>query len=508
MVSQGLADRSSARDRAGLPRVIPNWIGGEERLARGGEVMTKFRPTDGTVLAEIARSNREDVADAVSAADAAFEAWARMPAVTRGEVLHRLASALEDSVEEITAIVAAETGKSPAEARGETRGAISLGRFFAGEGQRLYGRTTGSARPGRQVMTIREPIGVAGLIVAANTPIANVAWKVFPALIAGNTAVVKAAEDTPGTAWILGRIASRAGLAPGVLNVVQGAGPEAGAPLASHPRVGVISFTGSTRVGKEIQVAAGRRMARVSLELGGKNALVILDDADLDRAVDWVLLSAFSNAGQRCAAASRIVVERGALDEVRARLVARTRALRVGPTDADDLGPVINARALARMERALAAARDAGAEVLVGGTRLEGPDHRDGYYLAPTILANVDPRGELARTELFGPITALFEARDLDHAIELVNDSPYGLTAAVHTRSYERAMAVTRRVRTGVVTVNGGTHGSEPHLPFGGVKQSGNGTREPGTEALDVYTSLKNVVLDVDPALLEPRLGS
>lgn len=508
MVSQGLAHRAASGSTRSVPDRIPNRIGGEERPAVRGGVLAKHRPTDGTVLTELARSGADDVAAAVEAARVAFGPWSRTPAVTRGEVLHRVASTLEDAIEELTAIVAAETGKSPAEARGETRGAIALGRFFAGEGQRLYGRTTGSGRPGRQVLTVREPIGVAGLIVAANTPIANVAWKVFPALVCGNTAVLKAAEDTPATAWAFARIALEAGLPPGVLNVIQGAGAEAGVPLVAHPDVGVISFTGSTRVGTEIQALAGRRLARVSLELGGKNALVILDDADLDRAVDWALLSAFSNAGQRCAAASRIVVERGVADEVRERLVARTRALRVGPTDADDLGPVINARALHRMEAALAAAGDAGAEVLVGGSRLEDDAHRNGYYLAPTILANVDPRGELARTELFGPITALLAARDLDHAIALTNDSPYGLTAAVHTRSYERAMAFARRVESGVVTVNGGTHGSEPHLPFGGVKQSGNGTREPGTEALDVYTSTKNVVLDVDPALLEPPRGS
>ncbi len=256
----------------------------------------------------MARSGQDDVDAAVAAAVAAQGAWAATPAVQRGLVLHRICNALEARQQELAEIVARETGKSPKEAFGEAGGAIALGRFFAGEGQRLYGRTTTSGAPDKYAMTVRQPCGVAGLIIAANTPIANIAWKVFPALICGNAAVLKAAEDTPGTSWLFAKIAHEAGLPAGVLNVIQGFGLEGGAPLVEHPSVDVVSFTGSTKVGNGSARCAARRLKKVSLELGGKNPLIVCDDADLDEAVKWVCLSAFSNAGQRCAAGSRIIV--------------------------------------------------------------------------------------------------------------------------------------------------------------------------------------------------------
>ncbi len=483
-----------------LPSFLPNQIAGEARSARSGLTFSKFRPTDGRLLCEVARSESADIADAVAAAQTAQPAWAATPAVRRGEILHAMANALLTRQEEMARVVSAETGKSPKDAATETAGAASLGRFYAGEGQRLYGRTTTSGMVNRQAMTIRQPVGVAGLIAAANTPIANVAWKVFPALICGNAAVLKMAEDTPATAWLFGEIAREAGLPAGVLNVVQGDGPEAGEPLVSHPEVGVISFTGSTTVGRRIQTLAGPRLARISLELGGKNPLVICDDADLDNAVKWVLLSAFSNAGQRCAAASRILIFESVYEEVRARLLDAAARLKVGPEDGDDFGPVINGRQLEKMLAALAGARDHGARVLCGGERLRGPGHAEGFYLGATFLENVSPADPLAREELFGPIAALFPVRDFAAALAMANDSPYGLTACIHTRNFHRAMRFCEQVQAGVALVNGGTYGSEPHMPFGGVKQSGNGSREPGTEALDVYSELKDIYLHLDPS--------
>jgi len=414
-------------------------------------------------------------------------------------ILHDMAQGMKKRQEEIARIVASETGKSYKDAFGETGGAIALGFFFAGEGQRLYGRTTTSAVPDKYAMTVRQPVGVAGLIIAANTPIANAAWKVFPALVCGNAAVLKAAEDTPATAWIVGRIAREAGLPAGVLNIIQGFGEEAGAPLVEHPDVGVISFTGSTEVGRYIQRAAGARLAKVSLELGGKNPLVVCDDADLENAAKWVLLSAFSNAGQRCASASRIIIFDSVYDRFRDSLVERTKKLRIGTSDQDDLGPVINENQLNRMLEVVDGSRRRGAVILIGGHRLTDLDHRKGFYAAPTLIENVDPHDEISTAELFGPIACLYRAKDFSEALALANDSPYGLTACIHTNSMHRAVQFTAKVQAGVAVVNAGTYGSEPHMPFGGLKQSGNGWREPGTEALDIYSELKDIYINISP---------
>ena len=493
---------SKAGNVASYPKRVPNWIGGAERESGSGEWVEKRNPATGEVLCEITRSREADVEAAIDAAEGAFAGWRDTTPVARGEALHALAMGMRAAREEIASIVALETGKSPKSALGETDGAIQLALFYAGEGQRLYGRTTTSGTPNKTAMTIRQPLGVAGLIAAANTPIANVAWKVFPALICGNTAVMKAAEDTPLTAWIVGRIAREVGLPAGVLNLVQGLGREAGAPLVASDRVAVVSFTGSTAVGREIAEVVGRRMGRVSLELGGKNPLVVCDDADLENAAKWVLLSAFSNAGQRCASGSRILVFESVYEQFREMLIERTRALRVGPGDDADLGPVINERQLNNMVASVERAREGGATVLIGGGRMTGDEHAAGYYMAPTLVEGVDPADEMSRKELFGPIATLYPVADFASALALANDSEYGLTACIHTRSVHRMMEFIQKAESGVVVVNAGTFGSEPHMPFGGVKQSGNGSREPGTEALDVYSNLKDVYINFDPAQL------
>jgi aldehyde dehydrogenase (NAD+) len=494
-----LVERERATMRP-FPGAIGNWIGGEERPAADGETFGKFSPHDGTLLSQAARSKRADVAAAIDAAQRAQPAWAAMPAVRRGDCLHAIAMGLKARAEDMALTVALETGKSVKDARGETMGAVQQSLFMAGEGMRLYGRTTTSSTPNRQAMTVRAPLGVAGLIAAGNTPIANVAWKVFPALICGNAAVLKAAEDTPATAWLFGEIAGEAGLPGGILNIVQGLGEEAGRPLVADPRVAVVSFTGSTAVGREIARVAGERLAKVSLELGGKNPLVVCDDADLDGAVRWSILSAFSNAGQRCAAASRIIVFDSVYESFKAKLLARSAQLKLGPADDDDFGPVINERQLQRMLSALDAARANGAQILTGGFRLTDTAHANGWYMAPTIVENVGPGDALSTTELFGPIACLYRTPDFQSALALANASPYGLTAAIHTRSLDRAFEFASRVEAGTVSINGGTYGSEPHMPFGGVKQSGNGSREPGTEAIDFYSNLKNLYLMVGTA--------
>ena len=482
-----------------VPEQILNWIGGNETAARAGKLFDKLNPATGQLLTRVARSQPEDVANAVKAAKAAQPAWGEMPPVKRGEILHEISNSVKQHREDVAHMVAAETGKSYKDALGETDAAIALGLFMAGEGQRLYGRTTTSGVPNKYAMTVRQPMGVAGLIIAANTPIANVAWKVFPALICGNAAVLKASEDAPATAWLFGKIAHQSGLPSGVLNIINGFGEEAGAPLVSHHDVSVVSFTGSTGVGRRIAAETGARLAKISLELGGKNPLVVCDDADLANAVKWTLLSAFSNAGQRCASGSRIIIFDTVYERFRDMLVAATEKMKVGTSDGDDLGPVINERQLTNMLSAIHRARERGAVVLTGGHRLTDDEHRGGFYLAPTLIEGVNPQHEISTTELFGPIGCLYRVSDFNEALSIANASPYGLTACIHTRNLHRAVQFVQKVESGVAVVNAGTFGSEPHMPFGGVKQSGNGSREPGTEAIDIYSSLKDVYISIDP---------
>jgi aldehyde dehydrogenase (NAD+) len=477
-------------------RTVGNVIGGEERGASGGGTFEKLAPATGEPISLVARCSADDVAAAVAAAEAAQPDWAARPVEERGRILRRVAQLLERDRERVAAVVSAETGKSPKDAKGETDGAIELGYFIAGEGRRFYGRTMPSATPNRTAMTIRQPLGVAGLIIAANTPIANVAWKVFPALLCGNAAVLKASEDAPETANVFARLAAEAGVPDGVLNVVHGFGEEAGQPLVEDPRVAVVSFTGSTVVGRLIARVAGQRLAKVCLELGGKNPLVVCDDANLVRSAEAAALSAFSNAGQRCAAGSRLIVFDAVYDRFRELLVERARAQKVGPDDEHDFGPVINERQLEHMLAAVDRAKAAGATVVTGGERLDRP----GFYLAPTIVEGAAADAEISCTELFGPITTLHRVEGFEEALAVANASPYGLTAAIWTASIHRGQEFVRRIVAGGVQVNGPTYGFEPHVPFGGQRDSGTGWREPGTEALDVYSDWKTVYVTHDPA--------
>lgn len=485
-----------------VPDPVPNWIDGQEIPAASGDSVDKMSPHNGKVIRRLTRSSGEDVVKAIAAAKNAQADWSEMPPVQRGNLLHKICNRMEEMQNDIAAVVAEETGKAYNDALGETGGAIALGRFYAGEGQRLYGRTTTSGQADKYAMTVRQPCGVAGLIVAANTPIANVAWKTFPALICGNTAILKTPEDTPGVGWIFAKAFYDAGLPAGVLNVIQGLGDEAGAPIAESADVDVVSFTGSTKVGKWIAEAAAKRLAKVSLELGGKNPLIVCDDADLENAVKWTCLSAYSNAGQRCAAGSRIIVFAEVYDQFRDELLKKTKSLKIGPENEDDLGPVINERQLNNMLESVQKAANEGAKILAGGARLTDPDHENGYYMAPTVIDQIPVNSEISQIELFGPIAQLYKVRDFDEALELANASPYGLTASIHTQSYNRAWHFAQKVKTGVAVVNAGTYGSEPHMPFGGLKASGNGTREPGTEALDIYTELKDIYLTIDRSKL------
>jgi alpha-ketoglutaric semialdehyde dehydrogenase len=482
-----------------IPAVVPNQIGGKDARAATGATFTKRNPADGSEICQVTRSSKADIDRAVALAKAAQPAWAALTVVKRGEILRTIAMLMQEQRTAIAELVSRETGKSRKDALGETDAAIEMGFFVAGEGRRFYGTTTTSAVTHKSAMIVRQPLGVAGLIIAANTPIANVAWKAFPALLCGNAAIMKASEDTPLSAWAFGVLARAAGVPDGVYSTVHGFGEEAGAPLVEHPDVAVISFTGSCEVGRWIAETTGRRLAKTCLELGGKNPLIVCDDADLQNAVTWTIGSAFSNAGQRCAAGSRIVVFDAVYDKFKAMLLDATARLKIGTADTDDFGPVINEEQMANMLASVDRAKAAGAAVIAGGTRLTDSAHRDGYFVAPTIIEHVGPNDEITRSELFGPITCLYRVKDFEDAIALANDSPFGLTAAIHTQNINRAMTFIGRIQAGVAVVNGGTYGSEPHMPFGGLKQSGNGWREAGTQALDVYSDLKTIYINHNP---------
>ena len=489
-----------ARDPLAWPDVIPNQIGGVDARAADGRTFAKVDPASGRIICHVARSSAADVQRAVEIAKQAQPSWAGTTVVKRGDILRQISLLMREHRAEIAAIVARETGKSKKDALGETDAAIEMGFFVAGEGRRFYGQTTTSAVPNKSAMVLRQPLGVAGLIIAANTPIANVAWKAFPALLCGNSAIMKASEDTPLSAWAFGVLAREAGVPDGVYQTIHGLGEEAGAPLVEHEDVAVVSFTGSTGVGRWIAQTAGRRLAKVCLELGGKNPLIVCDDADLQNAVTWTLGSAFSNAGQRCAAGSRILVFDAVYDRFRQMLVEATGRLKVGTGDTDDYGPVINEEQMRNMLAAVERAKAAGALVVTGGHRLSGEPYGDGFFVAPTIIEHVGPNDEISRNELFGPITCLYRVSGFEEAVAMANDSPFGLTAAIHTQNINRAMTFVGQIQAGVAVVNGGTYGSEPHMPFGGLRQSGNGWREAGTQALDVYSDLKTVYINHNPA--------
>jgi aldehyde dehydrogenase (NAD+) len=482
-----------------VPSHVNNWIDGQERPARSGLWFDKVRPADGGLLCRVARSGQADIEQAVTAARAAQRAWADTTAVVRGNLVRDIALRMRDRRLEISELVAQETGKSLKLALGETDAAIEMGLFIAGEGRRYYGRTTTASMAHRSVSVVRQPVGIAGLIISFNTPMPNVAWKAFPAIFCGNAAILKPSEETPLSAWIFGQICWDAGLPPGVLNIVQGLGSEAGAALVASPDVKLVSFTGSCETGRQIQKACAERLAKVCMELGGKNALVVCDDADLDNALNWVLQSAFSNAGQRCAAASRILVFDSIYPAFRDRLARAARELKVGSSDDDFMGPVISERQVQRLQAAVAKAVAEGARVVAGGERLTDAAHAGGFFMAPTVLENVAREAEISRCELFGPVAVLYRVSGFQEALELVNASPYGLTACIHTANLHRAMRFAEKVEAGVVVVNAGTHGSEPHMGFGGVKDSGTGWREAGVEALEVYSELKYINVVHDP---------
>jgi aldehyde dehydrogenase (NAD+) len=481
------------------PEQILNWIDDAELPATSGESFDKRCPIDDRVIARVARGTAADVSRAVDVAERAAESWSRLPPPRRGEILGRAAALLRARECEFTEIVRAETGKPRRHAAAEVRSSADLATFMESEGSRFYGRTIASPVPNRSVRTERAPIGVCAAIMPFNSPLAGVAWKTFPALLCGNAVVAKSHELTPYTAVAFGKLLKEAALPSGLYSVVQGLGPEVGTPLVEDARVGLVSFTGSVPTGKAIQqkVSARTVLAKVCLELGGKNPLVVCDDADLTLAAEHAVASAFVDAGQRCASGSRIIVFERVYDAFREAMIARAKAVKVGSGADDDCGPVISRQSLDRLTRAVAAAVARGAQVVTGGGAIDAL--APGYYMEPTILERVPHDDEVSQQELFGPVTCLYRVADFDEAVRVANATAFGLTGAIHTRNSNRIEQFIARYRAGLVSINGPTYGSGPHMPFGGVKNSGNGFREPGTEALDVYCEWKTVVVNHDP---------
>lgn len=470
---------------------IYNWIAGKEYYPLSGNWLEKYNPHTGDILSLFPDSNQDDVNLAIESAAKSFKTWSELTPVKRGQVLSEIVALMKSQKNELAECIAIESGKPMQDAISEVNAAILQGEFFSGEGMRLYGRTLTSGMPGKYTYSVRQPLGIAGLIVPANTPIANISWKTFPALVCGNSVILKASEDAPSIAILFASLTKKAGLPDGVFNVIQGNGKLSGSFLVQDHRVDIISFTGSTSVGRWIAEVAGKRLARVSLELGGKNPFVICDDADIDQAVHWAILSAFSNAGQRCAAGSRILIFKKVFKIFKKKFIAKVSELKLGIDANCDLGPVINKRQLIKILDAIETAKKEGGKVICGGYAPLDESISKGYYIKPTVIENLSRNAELSNKEIFGPVVSLHIVENLEDALEFANLNEYGLTAAIHTTSVDKANWFAQRIRAGVVNINIGTFGSEAHMPFGGFGASGNGTREPGAEALDVYSELK-----------------
>lgn len=475
------------------PQYVWNVIAGESRKASGDGWLERESPVHGNCIALLPDSTATDVDEAVAVARRRWRDWAELGPVSRGALLRSVAERLTALEDEIVQAVRTETGKPVADARGELGAAIEFSYFMASEGRRLYGRTIPSGVEGKRVATERVPIGVAGLIVAANTPMPNYTWKVMPALVCGNTVVLKPSEHTPLSADLFMRALREAGVPDGVVNLVHGRGDVTGRAIVVHPDVDLVSFTGGTATGREVAAGAGGRLAKVCLELGGRNPLVVCDDADLARAAEVAAASAFSNAGQRCASGSRVIVDQAVHDEFLERLVDLARALVVGGAEDADIGPVVSRASLQRIEQLVEKAVSNGAVLRLGGRRMDDEDRAAGCFMAPTVLELPAGGEEPIDDEIFGPVATVLPVDGFDAALDAAGKTPFGLTAAIHTTDMDRARAFVDRVQAGMVSINGPTYGSEPHMPFGGFRASGNGYREGGTEVLDFYSDWKAV---------------
>ncbi|MFY9580009.1 MAG: aldehyde dehydrogenase family protein [Gaiellaceae bacterium] len=487
-----------------------NYIGGEWVDAVGGDTFESVSPANGETIGVFPKSGPEDVDRAVAAAKAAFEEWRLVPAPKRGEVLFRFGQLLIEQKDDLTNLMTREMGKVKAEAGGDVQEAIDMAYYMAGEGRRLFGQTTPSELRDKFNMSVRMPIGVVGAITPWNFPIAIPSWKMLPALVCGNTVVFKPATDTPLLGERFVELLDEAGLPKGVVNIVHGGGGAVGDRLVRHPDVRVITLTGSRETGVEVMRNAADHLKHVHLELGGKNAIIVLDDADLELAVEGILWSAFGTSGQRCTAASRVIVQEGAYEALQSKLVAAAERLRLGYgwEDDTDVGPVINKSALEKIHSYTEIGKGEGAKLLTGGEVATGNGLGDGYYYRPTIFGDVDPQMRIAQEEIFGPTTALIRVRDFDEAIGVSNGIKYGLSSSIFTRDVNKAFRAMRDLQAGITYINAGTIGAEVHLPFGGTKDTGNGHREAGQAALDVFTEWKSIYVDYSGKLQKAQIDA
>jgi len=491
-------------------RSFQNFVDGEWVGASSGETFESTSPADGESIGIFPRSDASDVDRAVAAAKAAFEEWRLVPAPKRGEILFRFAQLVTDAKAELTDLMTREMGKVKAEAGGDVQEAIDMSFYMGGEGRRMFGQTTPSELRDKFQMSVRMPIGVIGVITPWNFPIAIPSWKIAPALVAGNTVVFKPATDTPALGQRFTELLIEAGVPNGVVNIVHGGGGAVGERLVRHPDVRVISLTGSRETGVKVLEAAAEGLKHVHLELGGKNAIIVMEDADVDLAVDGIVWSAFGTSGQRCTATSRVIVHESLYDTVAGRLVERAEALRLGPgwEDDSDVGPVINGSALEKIHSYTQIGKDDGATLLTGGEIADDGDLAKGFYYRPTIFGDVEADMRIAQEEIFGPTLSLIRFGDEKEAFRISNGIRYGLSSSIFTRDVNRAFRAMRDLEAGITYVNAGTIGAEVHLPFGGIKETGNGHREAGQAALDVFTEWKSVYVDYSGTLQRAQIDN
>jgi alpha-ketoglutaric semialdehyde dehydrogenase len=496
---------------AAMPKVFKNFINGEWVPARSGQAIEDRNPANtGELVGMFPASTEEDASLAVDAAKAAYNKWRLTPAPKRAEILYRAAEILVQRKEDFSRDMTREMGKVLAETRGDVQEAIDMTYLMAGEGRRQFGQTTPSELPDKFAMSVRSPIGVAGLITPWNFPMAIPSWKAMPALVCGNTVVMKPAEDTPLSTYNLVQVLAEAGLPAGVMNVVFGEGPQAGAPMLNHPDVGLVSFTGSTEVGRIISQACAPTFKKCHLEMGGKNIIIVMDDANLDLAVDGAIWGGFGTTGQRCTAASRVAVHKKVYGEFVEKFVARAKSLKVGDglDPATQMGPSINEQQLNTVMKYVEIGKNDGAKLATGGHRLESGAHARGWFHEPTIFSDCDPKMRICQEEIFGPVVSVIPFDTFDDAIAIANGVIYGLSAAIYTRNVNNAFRAQRDLETGIAYVNAPTIGAETHLPFGGIKNTGNGHRESGEAALDFYSEWKTVYIDYSDRLQRAQIDN
>ncbi|MBX9974724.1 aldehyde dehydrogenase family protein [Cytobacillus firmus] len=489
---------------------VLNFINGEWCESSTGKVTSVLNPATGEVLAEVTQSAKEDVDRAVAAAKTAQKSWRLVPAPERAEILYQVAFLLKERKEDLAQILTSEMGKVIDEGRGEVQEAIDMAYYMAGEGRRMFGDTVPSELRNKFAMSVRVPVGVAGLITPWNFPIAIASWKSLPALVTGNAIVWKPATETPILAAEFVKIYEEAGLPKGLINLVHGSGSVVGNAMVEHPDIDLISFTGSNEVGRDINGKAGALLKRTSLEMGGKNAITVLEDADLDLAVEGILWGAFGTSGQRCTATSRVLVHRDVKEELEGKLLDRIGELKLGNglDETVKVGPVINRSSLERIDEYVKIGQEEGAKLLAGGKIASENGLKEGNFYLPTIFTDVKPNMRIAMEEIFGPVVSIIPIQSMEEAIEINNMVEFGLSSAIYTQNVNQAFEAMRDLDTGIVYVNAGTTGAEIHLPFGGTKGTGNGHRDSGVASLDVYTEWKSIYVDYSGKLQRAQIDN